>query len=86
MENNDAESEKNRYDPLENLEAEIANLKEDIEEIHSQQDPDLDPLTLQNEPVAPPLMVPSQGPKDEIQEKSGDELDLEIPKSAKSSK
>jgi hypothetical protein len=35
--NNEAESNKNRYDPLENLEVEMVNSKENTEEIQSQQ-------------------------------------------------
>jgi hypothetical protein len=84
--NNEAESNKNRYDPLENLEAETYHSKENTEEIQSQQAPDPDPPSLQNEPDAPLLMDPSHGLEDESQEDSGEELDMELLKSAKSSK
>jgi len=51
--NNEEERNKNKYDPLENLDVETINSKESTEEIQSQQNPDPDPTLPLVEPDAP---------------------------------
>jgi len=64
----------------------MVNSKENIEEIYRQQNPDLDPPSPQIEHDAPQILDPSHGLEDEIREAMKEELDMELLKSARSSK